>query len=322
MYFAFQNIFHMVSVCIQIQTHTPHFHYTDTLVRSLLEKTNVLDLNIPIFVVFDNINMQNDYIEKYHYELGVSYLNLIDIMHTLDLKIREKPEDRFKETIDTNWGIGGHRNHVAVKRTYSILEVHSRDFTHVWCMDCESLVLNKTDLQPILDHNLQKPLLLVGKDCDGEKLPQIVMGVLKVDFTPFKQYNFRMNDFWFIHTKYFSAMIDLLFKLHNKPISYFMKGSEQSVYENYLLQRYFLDNSDVDLVEMSVNLHNNAYLNEVIRNTDIDIDNVAKQLNETYFDKTLSFRGDYINTCMASERGKQLIQKLNIQIAVSNYQGF
>ena len=41
-----------------------------------------------------------------------------------------------------------------------------------------------------------------------------------------------------------------------------------------------------------------------------------------YLDKTLSFRGDYINTCMATERGKQLIQKLNIKIAVSNYQGF
>jgi hypothetical protein len=313
----------MANICIQIQTHTPHFHYTNVLVKSLLEKTNVLELNIPIFIVFDNIDMQNDYINKYHYNIGVSYLNLIDIMRSLNLNINEKPEDRFKETINTNWGIGGHRNHVAVKRTYSILELEKRGFTHVWCMDCESLVLRETNLLPIIDANVLKPLLLVGKDCDGEKLPQIVIGVLQQDFSQdFQKYNFRMNDFWFIHTSYFSDMIKMIFKLHNKPISYFMKGSEQSVYENYLLYRYFLDENDVEIVEINCNLHNNLAFNQVINNTDINIDTYAEKMNTTYFNKTMSFRGDYIKSCMESERGSELINKLNIQIAVSNYQGF
>lgn len=313
----------MTNICIHIQTHTPHFHYTDNLVKSLLEKTNVIMLNIPIFIVFDNIHMQDDYVKKYNYNTGVSYLNLIDIMESLKLDINEKPEDRFKETINTNWGIGGHRNHVAVKRTYSILELESRGFTHVWCMDCESLVLNQANLNTIIGSNSLKPLLLVGKDCDGEKFPQIVIGVLQQEFSEeFSKYNFRMNDFWFIHTSYFSDMIKMIFKLHNKPISYFMKGSEQSVYENYLLYRYLLNNDDINIVEINKNLHNNVIFNEVINNNDIDILTFVKEMNETYFNKTLSFRGDYINTCMASERGKQLIQKLNIQIAVSNYQGF
>ena len=44
-------------------------------------------------------------------------------------------------------------------------------------------------------------------------------------------------------------------------------------------------------------------------------------MNNEYFNYTQSYRGDYYRICLLSDIGKKLISKLNINIAVSNYQG-
>ena len=43
--------------------------------------------------------------------------------------------------LGVKWGGGGHRNYVAVKRIYSILELEKMGYDYVCCLYCESLVL-------------------------------------------------------------------------------------------------------------------------------------------------------------------------------------
>ena len=48
----------------------------------------------------------------------------------------------------------------------------------------------------------------------------------------------------------------------------------------------------------------------------------CNKLNEMYFNKTFSYRGDYILDLQKTRQGQILLSKLNIKIAVSNYSGF
>ena len=42
-----------MTTCIHIQTHQPHFKYTNELILSFLKKTNIQNLKIPIYIVLD-----------------------------------------------------------------------------------------------------------------------------------------------------------------------------------------------------------------------------------------------------------------------------
>ena len=115
--------------CIHTQTHTPHFKYTDKLIKSLLELSNVYILKVPIYIVFDNQQMSDDYQNNYKYEYEQIYhLKLDEIMNTIQLNIRETFSELFINTINVLWGAGEHRNYVAVKRTYSLLELEKRGY--------------------------------------------------------------------------------------------------------------------------------------------------------------------------------------------------
>ncbi len=59
-----------------------------------------------------------------------------------------------------------------------ILELEKMGYDYVWCLDCESLILKNTNIQTIIDSNMKKPLLTVGKNNSGIKYPQIVEKIL------------------------------------------------------------------------------------------------------------------------------------------------
>lgn len=309
-------------ICIQLQTHTPHFKYTNNLINSFIELTNIIELNIPIYIFFDTIEVLKEYKKRYIYTYdNIHYKSIVDVIDNIKLDINEKFEDLFKNVINFKWGAGGHRNYVAVKRVYSILSLEKLNYTHVWCLDSESLILKYTDLHEIIKHNINKPLLTVGKNNNGVKYPNIINNLLKLKYDDYKNISVRMNDFWFIHTKHFKNMIQMLFNIHKRPISYFINGSEQSVYEYYLYSLYLDNKNSIELIEINGDLHNNILFKNIINNSNINIDTFTKMLNETYCNKILSYRGDYYNECIKTIRGKELLNKLNIKIAVSNYQG-
>jgi hypothetical protein len=61
---------------------------------------------------------------------------------------------------------------------------------------------------------MKKPLLTVGKNNSGVKYPQIVEKIFNNNFSDYRDISVRMNDLWFIHTKYYKSMIQLLFNIH------------------------------------------------------------------------------------------------------------
>ena len=204
-----------MKVCIQIQTHKPHFKYTNQLILSFLKLTNIQILEIPIFIVLDDNKSINNFKNEYNYDYDlIFFLNTEEIINNFHLEFTEKKKDLFKNIINVRWGAGGHRNYVAVKRTYSILELEKIGYHYVWCMDCETLILKNTNIQTIIDSNMKKPLLTVGKNNSGIKYPQIVEKIFNNNFSDYRDISVRMNDFWFIHTKYFKSMIQLLFNIH------------------------------------------------------------------------------------------------------------
>ena len=311
-----------MKVCIHIQTHKPHFKYTNQLILSFLNFTNIQILEIPIFIVLDDNKSINNFKNEYNYDYDLIYfLNTEEIINNFHLEFTEKKEDLFKNVINVSWGAGGHRNYVAVKRTYSILELEKMGYDYVWCLDSESLILKNTNILTIIDSNIKKPLLTVGQNHSKHgQYPQITEKLFNFNHNSFKNIAVRMNDFWFIHTKYFKSMIQLLFNIHKQPISYFVTGSEQSLYEYYLYSLYIKNSNDINLIIIEGDLHGNTLFNKII-NSDKNLDNFCAHLNNKYFNYIQSYRGDYYKSCLKNKRGQYLISKLNVNIAVSNYQG-
>lgn len=311
-----------MTVCIHIQTHPPHFKYTNQLILSFLKLTNIQILKIPIFIVLDDNKSINNFKNEYNYDYDLIYfLNTEEIINNFQLEFTEKKKDLFKNVINVSWGAGGHRNYVAVKRTYSILKLEKMGYDYVWCLDSESLVLKELNIQTIIDSNIEKPLLTIGQNHSRHgQYPQITEKLFNFNHNSFKNIAVRMSDFWFIHTKYFKSMIQLLFNIHKKPISYFINGSEASVYEYYLYSLYIKNSNNINLIIIDGDLHGNDLFNKII-NSNINLDHFCKDINNKYFNYTQSYRGDFYKNCITSERGKNLISKLNINIAVSNYQG-
>ena len=262
---------YMKNICIHIQTHAPHFKYTNQLILSFLKLTNIQNLKIPIFIVLDDDKSIKNFKNKYKYDYNLIYfLNTEEIINNFHLEFIEKKKDLFKNVINVRWGSGGHRNYVAVKRTYSILELEKIGYEYVWCLDCESLILKNTDIQSIIDTNIKKPLLTVGKNNNGVKYPQIIEKIFGYNFSDYKDISVRMNDFFFIHTHFYKSMIQLLFNKHKQPISYFVTGSEQSLYEYYLYSLYIKNSNDINLIIIDVDLHNNSLFTKIITsNTNI-----------------------------------------------------
>ena len=114
--------------------------------------------------------------------------------------------------------------------------------------------------------------------------------------------------------------MQLLFNIHKQPISYFVTGSEQSLYEYYLYSLYIKKSNNINLIIIDGDMHGNNLFNKII-NSNTNLDNFSKDINNKYFNYIQSYRGDYYRLCLKSIRGKNLISKLNINIAVSNYQG-
>ena len=67
-------------------------------------------------------------------------------------------------------------------------------------------------------------------------------------------------------------------------------------------------------------MHGNTLFNKIIK-SNTNLEHFANDINNKYFNYIQSYRGDYYMKCITSNRGKNLISKLNINIAVSNYQG-
>ena len=67
-------------------------------------------------------------------------------------------------------------------------------------------------------------------------------------------------------------------------------------------------------------MHENLLLNYAVSH-DIDLEKFAEVMNKKYFSLTHSYRGDYSRRLLSSLRGMHLFEMLNINMALSNFQG-
>jgi hypothetical protein len=320
--------------CIHIQTHPDHFEYTYNLLSSF-DKLCKNIKNINIFLIFDNKNIKQNFKKNFNItifdNLKINYLNLEKILQNnkFDFIIYETYQNMVINSLnkgnDIRWGgLKIHRKYVALKRTYSILELNRLGFEYIWCLDTESLVLYEFDINHIIEHNTVKPLLLINNINKGTQYPQIINKVFKWSVKskhPINTICVRMNDFWVINSNYYKNMIQELSDVHGTCLSYFMNGCEQSLYEYYLFKQHSDNKIDIDLVLIDGDMHNYDIFRNIINKKNKNINLFCNSINEKYFNKTLSYRGDYINKLKKSDRGLQILDQLNLKIALSNYQG-
>lgn len=312
-------------ICFHIQTHQPHFNFTANLIDSLYEKTNIVELGIKIYCFFDNEDSISTFNKNFPIQCQkINCINILEILHSkLDDKIISEVEPfnlKTCEKLNFQWQHKGDAPYAGIKRSYGLLHLNNLGYEFVWCLDSESLVLDKVDLVEIFDAN-SKPILCVGPNCKPAyfKNSKILFGWDE----NYDNISPRQNDFWIISTKYFSNMIKALTEKYKKPISYYMRGPEIFLYECYLYHIYKKYNEDIEVIQLEDGgLLGNTMIRRAIGNKSINLKEFANELNTLYFNKTLSYRGDILKWQeFKTKRGKELLKLLNIKIAVSNWQG-
>lgn len=318
--------------CIHIQTIPTHFFYVFKLLDSINKFGNNSNAT-KIFIVFDS---------KFDKEIFYKEINLFDknLLNVLDIElismetilsnsrlfIGETIENVLnpKNVLGVSWGAGGHRDYVALKRTYSLLEIRNRGFSFAWCLDSESLFLKEFDVKKFILENQKKQSLLIGSGSNGVRYPFLFKQLFNWEINkldPINYINIRMNDFWFINLDIFYDLINYLQKVHSQPLSFFINGSEQSLYEYFIYKGFKEKKYNIELIKIIGDLHNNNLFKNYLGQKKLDLNLFSEVMNDIYFNKTLSYRGDYINELKKSKLGLELFKKLNIKVAVSNFQG-
>lgn len=318
--------------CIHIQTIPTHFLY----VFKLLDSINKIGNNsntTKIFIVFDSkFDKEIFYTEINLFDknllnvLDIEFISMETILSNSTLLIGETIENVLnpKNVLGVSWGAGGHRDYVALKRTYSLLEIRNRGFSFAWCLDSESLFLKEFDIKKFILDNQKKQSLLIGSGSNGVRYTFLFKKLFNWEINkmdPINYINIRMNDFWFINLDIFYDLINYLQKVHSQPLSYFINGSEQSLYEYFLFKGFKEKKYNIELIKIIGDMHNNNLFKNYLGQKKLDLNLFSEVMNDIYFNKTLSYRGDYINELKKSDLGLELFKKLNIKVAVSNFQG-
>jgi hypothetical protein len=312
--------------CIHIQTTPNHFKYVYSFLKSVAEKVQNIE-NVPIFIIFDTVNESSQFVKSYDKKLDIRFLCMEDIVPHSNLLYSESYENCISpsQSLPVKWGAGGHRDYVAVKRSYSILALEELGFDYVWCLDSESKILKEFEINDFMEKNTEQTTLLIGSGIEGVRYPYLFLdlfGWKTNKLNSLYKINVRMNDFWMINTKYFRKMIDDLQKVHKKELSYFMNGSEQTLYEYFLFKHHSDGDIDLNIINIFGNTNANILFWDYYTRPRNELEKLASFMNDYYFDLTNSFRGDYINYMRKHERGSKFYKLLNIKIAVSNYQGY
>ena len=121
----------MSKSAIHIQTTPSHFKYVYNLLNSMKKIKDIE--SIEIFIVFDTIKELVSFKEGLDLSdktLNLSLVTLEEIVEKLNLDFKESYLQiiNSNKKLDIFWGAGGHRDFVAIKRTYSILYIKFYSF--------------------------------------------------------------------------------------------------------------------------------------------------------------------------------------------------
>ena len=333
---------------IHIQCYPPHFHYVVNLLEALHNHTDDLE-DFDIVIVVDRPADVSNFLDGNKKRL--SRIKNLSVTSVYDILTRPFNylfyNESFQEVdFSIHQGInvlhGGHwgsantpvRKWMNIKRSYGLMELERRGYEYVWCIDAESFPLTNFSVNDIFSYSDTNYLLSVFEQ-GGWNNSDIVNHVLKIEDDTLSQMlkvGVRINDFWIINLQFFRNMIQELTNKHRKPLSYFVLGTEQGLYELWLYHKHLTKSLDIEVIpftnedfdgiceipeyglEVWCCLH--WLFNDVHNNPDVDNKKFAEHIQSYYFDKVHSYRGDLIRGGHA-----ELLKHMNFKFAVSNWQG-
>jgi hypothetical protein len=111
-----------------------------------------------------------------------------------------------------------------------------------------------------------------------------------------------------------------------------MNGSEQFIYEANVFALFESGQREIDIVTLrprlsksfptipTFDLHGARLLKFAVENKSINVRKLVKALNSNYFGLSPAYRGDFLGELSSmGPRGRYIVRKLNLRIAVSNY---
>lgn len=334
---------------IHMQLYSAHFEYGANLIKGFYRHCkDVKHFRIFVFVdtETDVCNFKNILKAKIDID-NVDCISLESVLNSgfnyiINPENYKKVHDNIKnkKAIFQQWGTASthSRTWMSIKRSYGILELEKRGYNRVWCVDAESY--------PLVDFNIKD----IFKPCEEEYTlsitengawndPNIATKVLKKDTDSIlTKIGVRINDFWIIDTSYFKQMIQEISNLHKQPVSYFVRGCEQALYEIWLYDKFINKEIDIKCITFSnkdftgiiesmpkFGCEAFCYIHSLLMyviNNDINIEKFAERLNNVYFNYIQCYRGDMIKILHnSSPKGQKLLSLLNLKFAVSNWQG-
>lgn len=333
---------------IHIQCYPPHFNYVINLLEALHKHTDDLD-DFDILIVVDQPEDVSNFLDGNKKKLAkiknISVISLRDILSKpFSYLFYNETFDDVDHSIKNGINVlqGGHwgsafnpvRKWMNIKRCYGILELERRGYEYVWCIDAESFPLTNFSINDIFFYSQKNDLLSVFEQ-GGWNNQDIVNHVLKVDDDTLPQMlkvGVRINDFWVIKLHFFRIMMQELTSKHRNPLSYFVLGTEQGLYELWLYHKHLIKMLNLEVLTFNDNdfegickIPHYGYevwcclhwlFNDVVKNPNVDNKKFAEFIQTYYFDKVHSYRGDLIKS-----GPQELLQHLNFKFAVSNWQG-
>lgn len=334
---------------IHIQLYPPHFEYGVNLLLGFSKYcSDFLKHDFFVFVdtesdVKNFNNLKQDKIQSNN----IKCISLESVLNKNFDYITNKEDYNLTHTNIKNknalfekWGTAtSHsRTWMSIKRTYGILELEKLGYKRVWCVDAESYPLVQFNIDNIFKLYEKKYILSITENGAWND-SNIATKVLKKDKNSIlTKIGVRINDFWIIDTSLFKQMIKELSFIHKNPVSYFVRGCEQALYELWLYDKFlnkeidikcitFSDKDFSGVIEKMPSFDNSAFcyihslLSYVISNN-IDIIKFADRINKVYFNYIQCYRGDMIKILAnSSNKGRELLSLLKIKFAVSNWQG-
>lgn len=337
--------------CVHVQCYELHFKFAINLIKGFYKYAND-------FAKFDFIIVVNDKSEELMLKGKIDDITYLKFNNVIVKNIQDIINQPFEfleynesfsecdESIINNknlfnggyWGSASTytRKWMNIKRSYGLLDIYRMGYEHVWCVDAESFPLKKFSIGSIFEYSVKYNLLAVYK-YGGWNDHRIINEVLKISKNKKNnelfQIGVRINDFWLIKLEYFKLMIQELTELHKNPLSFFVLGTEQGLYELYLFNKHLSNQLEInvfdfdkkyfdDILDLPSYGSGNTAVNCVLYNLlndvtlkKVDVSEFNKRINKFYFNKVYSYRGDFIKT-----GPKKIINELNLKFAVSNWQ--
>lgn len=232
------------NMCLHIMTYKNHFEHCYRLIKAIRRN----NIHMKIFIIFDNENEKQLFIKNASCTctLNINFITMERIMIDIknirnvsyhDICMSKSNENKIKKNDIFNH-FNYYRQYIVIKRSYSLIYLHSLGYKYIWAMDCESYPINDTDISDVFKKYWNDPFIIVANHgTKHDKLLTLnVNKMFKFGENSSNKYCFRQNDLFMYDMDIFVDCMRYLEYVNNKPLCNFMVAPEQMVYEIYIIK--------------------------------------------------------------------------------------